>query len=547
MMENPDVVIVGAGASAVSAAWPLINDGYKVLMLAPKKSSLNNSLNSKSFYLRRTEDYNQSLHFLGEDFKGIGENASETPKMKVPALRHIQEGYANQLSLTAENITPTGSLIAGGLTQMWGAGAFCYNDQDLEGFPISYSNLKALYIRVAKRIGISGEKNDAISDLLGADIPLQKPITLHPALADIYDKYNNNPALTHGFKFGRTRNAVLTKGLHNRLPCNLSNNCLWGCARKSIYSAAHEILQLKTHNNFQILENYYVEIIERLEAAKGGLASSYRIKGIDLTDHSPQLDITASSVLLAAGTISSTRLAMMMAKRHDVRQPICSHPAYATAGLNWRHIGAKSAREGFALGHLAYQVEDKHDPKKAAFGVLFPAEGLLMSDLASNMPFSMRGSIELTKALAPAMIVANGYLSSDYASCFISVEKNGTTKLSGSHNSDFEPAMKAVSSRLRQKLFKLGIVPLPGATRAADLGSDGHYAGGLPMQYEPHKKYMTTTPDGELRGFPGVFVVDGASLSKLSLKHPTFTMMANADRISSLLSLKLARAMNAQK
>ncbi|MGJ8564278.1 MAG: GMC oxidoreductase [Alphaproteobacteria bacterium] len=525
MSEN--VIIIGAGASAVSAAWPLVNKGVSVTMLAPGPSNLNPAADTDSFHDRRFGDDEQWKTFLGEDFGGIGANASETPKMKVPALRFIQKGFTDQNKMSATDISPTGSLVAGGLTQMWGAGAFCYDDDDLADTPISAGDLAPSYARVSERIGISGVKDDDISELLGHRVTLDDPIELHPTLGGILGRHKPGRPT---FRLGRTRNAVITKNKGKRLACNLSNNCLWSCSRQSIYSAAQELEALSKHPNFTLRTDCYVDRItaDRTDPDK----PIYRVMCSDLSKKSAATEWQTSTLILAAGTLASTRLALMMMERYDVPQPICTHPAYAMAGLYWRRVGERSAKSGFALGHLAYEVKLSDDMDQRAFGVMFPSEGLLMSDLISNMPLTTPGSIGLTRALAPAMIVANGYVSSDHADCTMTVQRDGKTDLIGKYRESFDPIFKGVTKELKRQMKKLGVVPLPGSIRRANLGSDGHYAGGLPMTDAPNDKILTTTPLGELRGAPGVYVVDGAALPKLSVKHPTFTFMANADRIS---------------
>ena len=38
-----------------------------------------------------------------------------------------------------------------------------------------------------------------------------------------------------GFIMGRSRVAALSEDHNGRSACNLSNNCLWGCSRNSLY------------------------------------------------------------------------------------------------------------------------------------------------------------------------------------------------------------------------------------------------------------------------------------------------------------------------
>ena len=527
------VVIIGAGAAAVSAAWPLVEAGREVLMLAPQPAGSTTPREGESFSARRRQDPGQWKDFLGEDFVGIGRNAAETPKMKVPGLRFIQDGFTARVGLTAHNITPTGSLVAGGLTQMWGAGAFCYTDEDLAGTALQASDLSASYERVAARIGVSGVEDDAIAPYLGLGLPLQAPIPLHPNFEHVLSRAAKRPPKAPGFALGRTRNAVLTEDRTDRLACNLSNLCLWGCPRQSIYSAAHDLDALKRRSNFTLRDDVYVESLEAM--AGEGNAPLYRIRSLELRTESSHPDIVAGTIMLAAGTLASTRLALQLTGRRGVPQPLFTHPAYAMVGLNLSRVGARSAESGFALGHLAYRVQLSEDDSVAAFGVMFPSEGLLMSDLAANMPFSMRGSVALTRALAPALVVMNGYVRGEHGWCTLKLGEDGRTELAGGYRESFEPTYRAVTSRLRKEMRRLGVWPLPGGTRRAELGSDSHYAGGLAMTADPDPRRLTTTPEGELRDAPGVFAVDGAALPRLGLKHPTFTIMANADRISSAL------------
>lgn len=75
----------------------------------------------------------------------------------------------------------------------------------------------------------------------------------------------------------------------------------------------------------------------------------------------------------------------------------------------------------------------------------------------------------------------------------------------------------------------MGALLIPRSFKSGKQGADVHYAGTFPMKQEP--KINQTNSMGELRALPGMYIVDGASLSALSEKPHTFTIMANADRI----------------
>ena len=74
----------------------------------------------------------------------------------------------------------------------------------------------------------------------------------------------------------------------------------------------------------------------------------------------------------------------------------------------------------------------------------------------------------------------------------------------------------------------------PGGVNRKLPGGDMHYAATVPMRESPRPGEANAR--GEVQGLPGVYVVDGAALTSLPPKPHTFTIMANADRIATLLS-----------
>jgi choline dehydrogenase-like flavoprotein len=77
---------------------------------------------------------------------------------------------------------------------------------------------------------------------------------------------------------------------------------------------------------------------------------------------------------------------------------------------------------------------------------------------------------------------------------------------------------------------------LPGSLTISAPGTDGHYAGTLPMG---GKGDLATSLYGELNASKGIYIADGASFSSLPAKHCTLTIMANADRIGRHLTSKI--------
>ena len=88
---------------------------------------------------------------------------------------------------------------------------------------------------------------------------------------------------------------------------------------------------------------------------------------------------------------------------------------------------------------------------------------------------------------------------------------------------------------LLRQLRRLGCWPL----RKVDPGHGAsiHYAGTLPMTTE--ERSLTVTPSCGLRGTRSVYLADGSVLPYLPAKALTLTLMANADRVGTIVLQEL--------
>lgn len=533
MSAQADVLIVGSGPAGVSAAWPLVQAGLKVIMLDQGREGSGPPLPDDALMSVRLNDEGQWRYFIGEDFHGLAARKRETPKMKVPGFRFVLEGFEQAYSIRATGMLTTGSLAKGGTSRMWGAGAYPYTTIDLKGFPFGLEDLDESYQSVMARIGISGCGNDDLALSLGALYPLQPPLAMHENAKRLLERYEAKRCAGSlaGIRLGVARNAVLTRDLADRKACSLTNMCLWGCPRNSIYSADQELSALTRTGNFQYIDHAFVQDIS--SGYEGLCAHCTDICG----DHRQTLNFTAKTIILAAGAIGSTILALKTLRHFSQSVPLICHPALALAMCIPERIGRPLAESNFALGQLAYQVEDFEQAENFSFGVIFTAEGLPVSSLAAYMPFTRPCSFSLAQALMPSMLIANCYFPGSFSACHIEVTPQGQVLVGGGYSSDFEARARKTNRRVQHFFRSLGAFPLPGSLQRATLGSDGHFAGSFPMRKFP--SVGETSIDGEVHGMPGLFIADGAVLPHLSAKHPTLTIMANADRISKSIAKRM--------
>lgn len=526
-MELPeaDIVVVGSGPAGVSAAIPLVEAGWRVVMidagLEPEQLPP-----AQKYYDLRTQDPQQWKLFVGEQFQALRANVPASPKFRAPTNAFAFARYRQAYALRTTDFSVIGSLAAGGLSNIWGAGVSCYTSDDLREFPITRNELEPSYRAIAARIGISGSASDDLADFFGADIPLQPPTALNENAARLWRRYNANRAAArrHGVTLGRARNAVLTQDLGERQRCDESNACVWGCARGAIYSAAFDLARLQRHDNFHYCGRLMVESLRRQDDR-----CTLRIRPLD---GSGTFEHRAKKIVLACGALGSAKLVLNALGMIDRALPFVSAPTMGFAVWLPERLGAAVARQGFGLSQLSFSVRGSEE-RNSAFGNLFGTDGLLTSELIRYLPFSAPTAIGVARLLSPSLLLGNCFLPGHFSRHSFSCRSDGTLEVHGGYHEGISTWVAEVERRLSRTFLRYGMLVLPNSFQLTTPGSDVHYAAMLPMRRAP--ELFQTRVTGEVAGLAGVYVVDGAVLSALPGKAHTLTIMANADRIARLM------------
>ena len=221
-------------------------------------------------------------------------------------------------------------------------------------------------------------------------------------------------------------------------------------------------------------------------------------------------------------------------------QPVrlASNPVGGTAFLVPELIGKALPEKSFGLGQLFYTLTPALGIEAA--GVLYGADTLPLTAIADRLPFTRRAAMQLAQALMPAVILATGYLPGDLSDNTLTLEDDGgdgRIVIQGRQSPDTERLLHRTFADLAKRARRLGAWRLPFATHLLGPGSDAHPGASLPMGGTGP---AATDLSGQLTGVPGIFVADGASLPLLSARHPTLTIMANADRIGRGLAKRIS-------
>lgn len=518
MKPEFDVVIVGSGPAGVSAAFPLVESGLSVLLVdGGRQATL--SPPSQAFLESRKEDADQWKWMIGKNFHALQNQDAVSPKLRVPVHGYVFEDFASVNRIDPQSFVAVGSLAPGGLSNAWGCGVSRLSKAEMPSYPFSDADIEDSYRAVAQRIGVSGGQADELSEYFGLDEYSQPPIRMDALHTDLYDRYKKRRLALgkNGFRLGRSRVAVLSRDLNGRKACDLLENCLWGCHRRAMYSAFDELPALQRHGNFHYESGF---VVEEIVKSKNGWSVQGR--------RGPQgrQSVSAHKVMLAAGTLATTRLALQALQLH---RPIPLLSCPTAAFLLWLPRLTGFQRTGaFGLGQLSYALDIKEGI--SAFGSTFATTGIMISEFVRHMPMSRRYGIDLLGGLLSSCLVGNVFLPGHLTLAKATLASNGSLTVGGSYSDQVPSLMTEAGKKLGKAYWQLGAVLMPMSFTVGMPGGDIHYAGTLPMRKTP--AMGETDAFGELYGADGVHVVDAASLSTLSEKSHTLTIMANADRIA---------------
>lgn len=112
-IEVYDVIIIGSGPAGVSAAYPLVESGHKVLMVDGGSGDKDSDVDSS-----------QAGWFLPPPDVMSNENIS--PKLRIPKLKYVFDGFIAHNHIKTQNFFAVGSLASGGLSNAWGGGVAIY-------------------------------------------------------------------------------------------------------------------------------------------------------------------------------------------------------------------------------------------------------------------------------------------------------------------------------------------------------------------------------------------------------------------------------------
>lgn len=534
-----DVLIVGSGAGAVNAAYPLVTAGRSVVLLdyGNQDSLYERLIPALPFPEIRRRDEQQHRYFLGDRFEGIPFGEVRVGAQLTPPRLFITRDTERLMPVESNSFSALESLALGGLAAGWGAGVYTFSDEDLADTPLTLADLLPHYRAVAERMGICGEDDD-LSAFFGDCGPLLPPLDLDPSAAALLTRYEHRRASVRaaGLHLGRARMAVCTVRYRGRGPHEYRDMDFWSNGDRSVYRPRWTLEELARHDNFTYRGRWFVlSFSEKPDGSVEALARH--------ADSGQEASFRSRALVLAAGTLGTARIVLRSLGLHGVRVPLVCNPYAYIPMVNMAALGLDAGERRSSLAQLGAVYLSPGEDSALLQVYYFSYRSLLCYKLLKEVPLPHRQGLRVIRSLMPVLGIVGVHhadRSSPEKYCVLersAGERPDCLRIEYRLTPDEEESQGRKEEGLIRAFRRLGCRAIK--TVRPGHGSSIHYAGTLPMPRHGGGD-LTSDAFGRLRATRSVYLADGSVFPSLPAKGLTFSIMANADRVGSLLADRLA-------
>ena len=535
MSQTSDAIVVGSGASAVHATWPLVMAGLRVLMIDVGNDDevYRPLFPAGAFDAIRRTDSAQHRYFLGDRFEGVPFGSVRVGAQLTPPRSHINRDVDRLTPYESDNFFGMESLALGGLAAGWGAGVNRFTPEELADLPISLADLEPHYAAVERRIGTCGEDDDLTSGL-GVHDEMMPPLPVDRNSRFLLERYQRrrSACLDAGLRLGVTRLAACSREYCGRGPHPLDDRDFWSDAARAVYRPRWTLDELRTRANFTYAPGLVVQSFR--DGADDVTVECLRVGGGDV-------QFSARALVLAAGVFGTARIVLRSLGLHGHEVPYVSNPYTYAPCLLPGVVG----RDEVAARHSLSQLTATFSPAGTGWPPMhvsiYSYRSLLTFKLIKESPLSARAGMRLMPAIIPLLAILGLHHADEPAlgksAVLLPASDGRPERLRIAHppGDGFTERMEQHERLLLREMRRLGCHPFKRVRPGP--GSSIHYAGTFPMSAEPRE--LTTARDGLLAGTRRVHLADGSLLRRLPAKGLTLTLMANADRVGTAVAARL--------
>ncbi len=496
------IYIIGSGPSSISAIVACVNLNKEVTIL-DVGYTMNSTLKKGVIPPQNNGNFPQKKVY-GSDF----------PYWHTQAYSYLEK---NKSALSASN-------AKGGFSTVWGAGLLPYMKKEFDSWPISYEEMNTYYSILDSFLPMSGEE-DALIDhfpLYHSKLSRMSPSSQFNIVfkeVSQHKKYLKK----EGFLFGKSRIAVNQFG---ERPCTYCKQCIDGCPENIIYSSSHTLDNLLNSP----LVHYKSGIkVEKLKEDQGGIS----IEAFDLEANGPKV-YHAEKVFLGCGVYNTTKIMMrsLEAYNHTINIDDSQYFLFPILGPYSQNILNENL---FTLAQSFCEIINED---------VFPYRVHLSlygySSFLEDYVYSKFGP--LNKLFKPALdyglkrtYIGQGYLPSSHSnkiSITLNKGKKDTFTIVPKKEVEVEKPIKQVVKHFNKFKGKTKLKALSPFLMIAPIGKSFHLGGSFPMRKNPKSDFETNLL-GESKALPNVHLIDSSIFPIIESGPLTYTMMANAYRITS--------------
>ena len=532
-----EIVIVGSGATGVHFALSALKKGHQVTLVDVGNERPAAVRPDLSFSGLKSTLEDPVGYFLGPETTSIVYPAKGAKFYGFPPSKDYVFAAPKRFGVDSAGFDPVLSFARGGLAEAWTGGVYPLNDAELADFPIRYEQLRPHYQEIARRIGISAERDD-LERFSVFDADYQPALRLDPHSERLLAAYARTRAALHqdlGFYLGRSRVATLTQDLGDRKACDYLGRCLWGCPRESLYAPSYTLRDCQRYPQFTyrpgLLVSHFEYDAERRVTAMVA----------DPVPEGERTRITGELFVLAAGTLCSSKL--MLDSRYHATGEIATLPGLMDNQqimlpfLSLGMIGQPVPLESYQFHELAVGLEGA-TAADYVHGQVTTLKAASVHPIMQSLPLDFGSASRFVQALRAGLAVANIWLADRRHDrntlTLVPTAGSAGTRLVLSYGTAGRETdeVRRVIRTMGRALRKLGCIVPPGMTKILPKGASIHYAGTLPMSRT--RAPFTVSPECRSWDYSNLIVADGATFPFLPAKNLTFTLMANAVRVADL-------------
>lgn len=531
----PTVTVVGSGASGVHFALSVLRKGGSVRMLDVGRQGRVPVLPDAGLDALKRELDDPAEYFLGPRYEaallpGVDPKGSNEYYGMPPSKDYVFQ-HPSGFGHASSGFAPLFSFARGGLAEAWTGGCYPLTEEEISDFPFPYRELAPHYDEVARRIGVTGERDD-LARFMPVHDHLLPPLRLDPhseALMQSYARVRDRLNRTGAF-VGRTRVATLSQPLGSRQACDYRGRCLWGCPRGALYTPSQTLLECQSYAGF--------EYIPGIDVSHFRLEPGHRIRSIvgHMLETGTEQEFAVDRVALAAGALLSSRIFLMTMLREAGQRVrlrgLMDNRQVLLPFVNLGMLGQQFSPDSYQYHLLGIGLESA-SPRDYVHAQITTLKTVLVHPLIERLPLNLAASTYIFRAVHAALGLVNvNFRDTRRDDNYVELSDDQTPRLClrYSPGADEPARITRAVGRIKRALLNLRcIVPL-GMAHMRPMGASVHYAGTLPMSRASAP--FTTTAHCQSHDLENLFVVDGATFPFLPAKNITFTLMANAVRVA---------------